>query len=161
MQNAFTEAMQSRSDKQLVDIVTLHRNDYQPEALQAAEAELLRRNLDVNTFYDSEQIDAITKPTAAPIVEQTLSTTHKIGIVALPLVMSVVISFIFTKLGPTLLTKFLNLPLIILMMYGIHYRLKEEGKTRMAEEFKVWSNYTIIFYIVAFMLLGLILFLTD
>lgn len=45
MEIDFPEAMRRRSDAELVEIVTRQRDDYLPEALAAAEAELGRRNL--------------------------------------------------------------------------------------------------------------------
>ena len=45
MANQFTDQMSRRTDAELLKIVIDQRNDYQPEALLAAEEELARRNL--------------------------------------------------------------------------------------------------------------------
>jgi uncharacterized RDD family membrane protein YckC len=46
MDNDFTEVMSKRTDEELVKIVTLHRMDYQPKAIEAAEREIDLRKLD-------------------------------------------------------------------------------------------------------------------
>jgi uncharacterized membrane protein YdbT with pleckstrin-like domain len=47
----FTEVMKKRSDSELLEIVTKLKNDYQPEAVEAAREEIKNRNL------SQEQID--------------------------------------------------------------------------------------------------------
>jgi len=51
MGNNFKEVMKKRSDSELLEIVTKLKNDYQPEALDAAREEINNRNL------SQEQID--------------------------------------------------------------------------------------------------------
>ena len=45
MDNKFIEVMARRSDGELLEIVTKLRDDYQPEAVEAAELEIKNRNL--------------------------------------------------------------------------------------------------------------------
>jgi len=45
MTNQFTEQMSKRTNAELLKILNEQHNDYQPEAISAAEAELARRNL--------------------------------------------------------------------------------------------------------------------
>ena len=45
MANKFTEIMAKRSDSELLEIVTKLKDDYQPEAVLAAELEIKNRNL--------------------------------------------------------------------------------------------------------------------
>jgi hypothetical protein len=45
MDNEFSNAMQQRTDEELLHIVTDLRNEYQPEAVSAAETELQNRNI--------------------------------------------------------------------------------------------------------------------
>lgn len=147
MQNPFTEAMSERSDKELVDIVTLKREEYQPEALLAAEAELLKRNLDVNDYYTQEMIDEL-KANASIAPEQLpLTILHKVAIVLAPALITFLVSRFFSSLGQTALTKFLPLPFTIVVMFGVHYNLKENGYLQRAKEFALWCNYTIAIYI--------------
>lgn len=51
MANDFTEIMAKRSDSELLEIVTKLKDDYQPDAVLAAELEIKKRNL------SSEQIE--------------------------------------------------------------------------------------------------------
>lgn len=53
--NDFTKVMSERSDEQLIEIVTRQRNDYQPQALEAAEKELERRNLSTEILRGADQ----------------------------------------------------------------------------------------------------------
>ena len=43
--NDYKESMNNRSDAELMKILTFERDQFQPEAIQAAEAEFKRRNL--------------------------------------------------------------------------------------------------------------------
>lgn len=45
MENKFIDLMAKRSDSELIEIVTKLKDDYQPEALQAAEIVIQKRNL--------------------------------------------------------------------------------------------------------------------
>lgn len=49
------EIMAQRSDAELIEILTKKQEDYQPEALSAAEAELEKRNLSVEKIESAEQ----------------------------------------------------------------------------------------------------------
>ena len=148
MQNPFTQAMSERSDKQLVDIVTLNREDYQSAALEAAEAELLKRNLDVNDYYTQEMIDELKANAIEQTDQKQLTVLHKAAIVVAPALITFLVTYLFNTMGQTSLTKLLALPFTILVLYGIYHNLKEHGYTKMAKEFVVWCNYTLAFYVV-------------
>jgi len=47
MENLFKDSMSSKSDEELINIVTINRQDYQPSAIKAAEEELNIRNVSV------------------------------------------------------------------------------------------------------------------
>jgi hypothetical protein len=55
MENRFAEAMALRSDAELVDILTKKRDDYQPDAVAAAEIELARRKLTTKQVADAKE----------------------------------------------------------------------------------------------------------
>jgi len=65
----FENVMLKHSDKELVEILTKYRDDYQPDAIIAAEIELKRRNLTIDKSkiikYDisnnTVQLDTLTK----------------------------------------------------------------------------------------------------
>lgn len=54
MANNFTSVMAKRSDLELIAIVTTQRDDYQEEALAAAEAEIAARNLTFERWHEAE-----------------------------------------------------------------------------------------------------------
>ena len=53
MKQDFTEVMSKRTDEELIEIVKVKRNDYQPEAVEAAEKELDKRQV------NSEQVEQV------------------------------------------------------------------------------------------------------
>ncbi|MBW1297916.1 RDD family protein [Aquimarina litoralis] len=50
MENEFQEVMSQRTDKELIKIVTVERGKYQPLAIEAAEIEIEKRNIDTADF---------------------------------------------------------------------------------------------------------------
>jgi len=62
MNKDFTSAMAERTDEELVRIVTVQRNDYQAEAVLAAEAELATRQISPETFEVTKE--AVAQKTA-------------------------------------------------------------------------------------------------
>ena len=54
MANDFTEVMAKRSDSELLEIVTKLKDDYQPEAVAAAELEIKNRNLSTEQIENAE-----------------------------------------------------------------------------------------------------------
>lgn len=54
MTQNFAEVMTSRSNAELLEIVTKLKEDYQPEAVQAAEAEIEKRNLSQDQIKAAE-----------------------------------------------------------------------------------------------------------
>lgn len=52
MENRFATAMSKRTDKDLIKITRIEQRDYDPLAVEAAEAELQRRNLDAQYLQD-------------------------------------------------------------------------------------------------------------
>ena len=57
MTNEFAEAMSKRSDSELIGILTRYRNDYQPDAVLAAEIEFSKRNLTLDQLEKAKQDD--------------------------------------------------------------------------------------------------------
>jgi hypothetical protein len=55
MTNEFTEIMSKRSDEELIEILSLFKDDYQPDAIEAAEKELAKRNLSTETIETARQ----------------------------------------------------------------------------------------------------------
>ncbi len=59
MENEFSKVMSERSDEQLIKIVTSERDKYQPLAIEAAEAEIEKRNIDSSTFDEIRETATI------------------------------------------------------------------------------------------------------
>lgn len=55
MTQDFSESMSNRTDEELIKIVTVDRNDYQTEAVEAAEEELKIRNIDATKIESVKQ----------------------------------------------------------------------------------------------------------
>lgn len=50
MENKFRQVMSERTDEELIKIVTVERDRYEPLAVEAAEAEIEKRNIDTTNF---------------------------------------------------------------------------------------------------------------
>ena len=50
MENKFKQVMSERTDEELIKIVAVERNRYEPLAVEAAEAEIEKRNIDTSDF---------------------------------------------------------------------------------------------------------------
>lgn len=61
MENKFTLVMSKKSDAELIKIVYDLRNDYQPEAVIAAEFELKNRNIEQNRFEEAVKENQVKK----------------------------------------------------------------------------------------------------
>lgn len=68
MENPFERVMSERSNEALIKIVTAEREKYQPEALEAAEAEIQKRNIDTSNF------EALTQQ--ATVQKERVATVH-------------------------------------------------------------------------------------
>ena len=61
MENEFTKAMSERTDEQLIKIVTAERDKYNPAAIDAAESEVAKRNIDTNKFEEIKEKETVGK----------------------------------------------------------------------------------------------------
>ena len=50
MENQFAKVMSERTDEDLIKIVTSERESYEPNAIEAADAEIEKRNIDISEF---------------------------------------------------------------------------------------------------------------
>jgi uncharacterized RDD family membrane protein YckC len=50
MENEFAKVMSERTDEELIKIVTIERESYNPTAIEAADAEIEKRNIDTSEF---------------------------------------------------------------------------------------------------------------
>jgi len=56
MENEFKEVMSQRTDEELIKIVTVERDGYNPIAIQAAESEIEKRNIDTSKFEEIKEV---------------------------------------------------------------------------------------------------------
>jgi len=160
----FSQVMSERTDKQLVDIVTFKRNEYQPEALLAAEQELARRQLTADTFYrteEFEEIEEIKNSDPADKAEMTFDLSHKIGTVVLPSIIITLWTLMTEKLEGFMIFKGLGFSAIVFAHYGIFRWLKNNGYTERAKEFIKWSAYTLYIYIALLVIVGLSIYFSS
>ncbi len=67
MENEFKEVMSKRTDEELIKIVTIQKDDYNPDAVKAAELEIEKRKIDIQNFekikekltVDKKQIEKV------------------------------------------------------------------------------------------------------
>lgn len=161
MSNAFDEVMSQRTDRQLAEIIVMKKDQYQPEAYEAAKAEFLKRGLDVNSFFNND--DDLLRENHVDLKDQPLPLTklewyHKAGIVLLP----ILIGFVFIKFisfipGMNVFKGF-GFPVVILGQYLLHEEAKKRSKI-LAQEVKTWIVYTYFIYTGILLLAALLVFL--
>ena len=61
MENEFEKVMSERTDEELIKIVTVEREGYNPIAIEAADAEVERRNIDTSEFEKIKEKATIEK----------------------------------------------------------------------------------------------------
>lgn len=55
MENEFAEVMSQRTDEELIKILTVEKHKYQPLAIEAAESEMQKRNIDTSDFEEIKE----------------------------------------------------------------------------------------------------------
>jgi hypothetical protein len=158
MTNDFSQVMSERTDKQLVDIVTLKREEYQPEAIIAAEKEIERRQINTSEFYTEEQIHETQNSSQIDKSDVGFEWYHKLLTVLLPAAIIAAVTIVVNILGQTPILRVLGFPTIILIHYAIHRRFKDNGYTKMAKDFLKWVTYTLYIYIGLILILGLAIY---
>ncbi len=74
MENKFKEVMSKRTDEELIKILTIHKEDYEPDAVKAAELEIEKRKIDIQSFEkikekllaEKKQIEKVDKNVVNP-----------------------------------------------------------------------------------------------
>ena len=70
MKNNFEEIMSQNTNEELIKIVTLERDDYQPLAIETAEKELKKRKIDKSKFQEIRENLIIEKKEKKEIIEK-------------------------------------------------------------------------------------------
>jgi hypothetical protein len=154
MTKDFSEVMSQRSDKELAEILTTKRHEYQEDAIKAAQAELEKRNLDVNSFVTVDDMKKIeTKLAPVPKVEQKFNLLYKILTFMLPGPVTALWGFICNNVLEAPLLKGLSLPIVIIIQVIIFKQLKTNGYDRLALDFKKWTLNSWIFFVALFIII--------
>ena len=117
MQFDFTQTMQDETDENLIKIVTIDRDNYQPPAVIAAEAELTKRNISTKTFEATKKDHEETRKIEIEKANAPLDNTTKIVAFFVPIT-----------------SRFLSRP------------LSRDGYDRKAAEVIKWSLFGLAFY---------------
>lgn len=155
MTKDFSQVMSERTDKQLVEIVTLKRNEYQPEAVIAAEKELSNRQIDPLNFYTDKEKAAMTK---TGVVYKENIPLEKIQIaftILLPALFITAWALLFKVLSDLAFLSNFGFIAIVVLYYFIHKWLKDNGYERKAKEFMKWTTYTVFIYVGLMLIIGL------
>jgi len=96
MNKDFTEVMAQRSDEELIKILTVHKKEYQPEAVECAERELKKRNLSLESIQIIEEI--IKTETKQEIKMETNTASSSLRFVHL-IIDSIAIAWLTGMLG--------------------------------------------------------------
>ena len=128
MANQFTEQMSKRTNAELIKIVNEQRNDYQPEAVTAAEEELTKRNLSQTQLSTAKQELEQKKQFDENRANEPLA------------------------MGLKILTAFF--PGLIMIIFSGGY--KADGYDRKAKELVRWTFYGFGFYIALIILIMLL-----
>jgi hypothetical protein len=90
--NQFAEAMTKRSDADLIEIVTTLRDDYEPEAVVAAEAEIKTRNLSIEQIETAKAENDERNHLKSEKANEPLATGWKILNFIFPAIISLVLA---------------------------------------------------------------------
>ncbi|MDR2148670.1 MAG: RDD family protein [Tannerella sp.] len=127
MDTDFRDAMSKRTDEELVKIVTVDRNDYQPLAVAAAEEEVKRRNLDLTSVEQIKNELIVKIEKVKQTDNSTVSSWTRLIHFLLDSVVWIIIAFILTFISTFSLNAWDGLQLlagfvILLAVYlGYHY----------------------------------------
>ena len=144
----FSEIMSKRSDKELADILTTKRDDYEAEAINAAQVEFDKRNLDVNNFVTVAEMKAVEKAKEPiPKHEQKFNWLHKF----LTFFSLGYIHYFWDLTSKYILEipilEILGLPLTIIAQVLLFKEFKKKGYDRLALDLKNWALNGWIFYV--------------
>jgi hypothetical protein len=88
----FSQAMKERSDAELIKIVKISKDDYQQEAILAAEAEIVRRNISREEIEKLTHINTIQKSIEEKKANEPLDLHWKILTFIFPIVFTIILS---------------------------------------------------------------------
>ena len=74
MKNKFAKVMSEMTDEELIKIVTIERDEYQPLGIEAAESEIKKRNIDTSKFEEIKKKAKAEKELKVKIDSYTVGT---------------------------------------------------------------------------------------
>ncbi len=158
MTKDFNEIMAQRSDKELAVILTTKRDEYKEDAINAAQVEFDKRDLDVNNLVTVAEMKAVEKAKEPiPKHEQKFNWLHKFftffSLGYIYYIWALISKYVFEM--PILAV--LGLPITIIAQVILFKEFKKKGFDKLALDLKNWALNGWIFYVglaVLFYLLG-------
>lgn len=137
MNKDFTDVMAQKSDEELIKILTVHKDDYQPEAVECAEIELKKRNLSLNNIQtiqevlkaENERQDEIESNVASSILRLVHLLVDSISYLVLFFIIAGTINLLFTGTDQVILG-FISFVLLISLYFAYYVVLEHRfGRT--------------------------------
>jgi len=137
MNNNFKEVMAQKSDEELIKILTIHKHDYQPEAVECAEAELKKRDLSLDSIHtikeeikaDSEQQHEIESNMASSMLRLVHLLIDTTAYLVLFFVIAGTISLLLTGVNQ-IISGFVSFVLLFALYFAYYMVLEVKfGKT--------------------------------
>lgn len=127
MNTGFKDVMSKRTDEELIKIVTVGRNDYQPLALEAAEEEIKNRNIDATRIEKVKTDLTIKIEEQKQLDEKKVSSLTRffhliidtVAFLALTYLISYILGLLTDTDNQALMTEFGYLSLVI-SFFGYH-----------------------------------------
>lgn len=149
--------MAQRSDKELAIILTTKRDEYQAEAINAAQIEFDKRNLDVNNFVTVEEMRAVEKAREPiPNKDKKFNWLHKFLTFFSLGYITYFVRLIATYILDMPFLVILSVPITIIVQVVLFKEFKKKGFDTLALNLKNWSLNGWIFYTGIFVLVYLL-----
>lgn len=124
MSSDFKNAMSKRSDQDLIKIVTIEREDYQPLAIEAAEAEIKTRNIDISLFQEALTTEQ-TKPNSSLNLVKVTRLSRFINFVVDTIIWIIIVAILTAPLNAQDDFEMLIGYLIMIVIFFSYYILLE------------------------------------
>jgi len=133
MKNKFEIVMSERTDEELIKIVTTERDDYQPIAIEIAEKEIEKRNINTRKFHEIREKTIIEKKEKEKVDSNIVSsltrflnfTIDTIAFLILVFIIGLIFDFIFPREQNTPI-EFIAYLLIISSFFGYYIFLESK-----------------------------------
>ncbi|MBK8807848.1 MAG: hypothetical protein IPO21_14840 [Bacteroidales bacterium] len=134
-ENKIKEGMTNKTNEALVEIVTKLRNEYQPEAIIAAEEELKTRNID----FSEITLDDHRSSTETNFSIDYMEIIIRIFALIFPWIFNAIGRSLLSLFMPQVLTILITFPLTIFLQILIYRKLVKMDYVKKAIIFKTWT----------------------